>query len=137
MQKPAQPDALAAARRADPIHAVVPVARSEQRQAMRADGEAPVQRPDTVLEEGRGPRRRPGRRKDLVLVYVERRAFQKGQQFVEHGEIPGDGEIVAHDERQPDAVVGHPGFHALPRSGKPPMLYVARREMHSAMTSWS
>ena len=37
VQEPAQPDALAAALVADPVHAVVPVARPDQRQAVGAD----------------------------------------------------------------------------------------------------
>ena len=38
MEKPPEPDALAAPGRADPVHPVVPVARADQGEAVRADG---------------------------------------------------------------------------------------------------
>ena len=56
IQEPAQPDALAPALVAYPVHAVVPVARPDQRQPVGADFEAPVERRRTVVEQ----RSRPG-----------------------------------------------------------------------------
>ena len=51
MQEPAQPHALAPALIAHPVHAVVPVARPDQRQPVGADFEAPVERRRTVVEQ--------------------------------------------------------------------------------------
>ena len=48
-QEPREPDALSLAADADPVHAVVPVARSHERKAVRADGEAAVERAGAVL----------------------------------------------------------------------------------------
>ena len=51
VQEPAQPDALAPALVTHPVHAVVPVARPDERQAVGADREAPVERRRTVVEQ--------------------------------------------------------------------------------------
>ena len=51
VQEPAEPDALAPALGADSIHPIVPVAGADQRQAVAADREAPVERACAVLEE--------------------------------------------------------------------------------------
>ena len=68
VQEPAQPDALAPALVTDPVHPVVPVARPDERQPVRAEREAPVDRRRAVVVERRRPRpsapagsrRRPG-----------------------------------------------------------------------------
>src|SRR6185369_10493735 len=48
-QEPREPDALSLAADADPVHAVVPVARSHERKSVRSDGEAAVERAGAVL----------------------------------------------------------------------------------------
>src|SRR5262249_19959759 len=53
VQEPAEPDGLAASRGADPVHAVVPVARPDERETVLADGEAVIERPRTMLEQRR------------------------------------------------------------------------------------
>ncbi len=50
-QKPAKPYALAAALVADTVHTVVPVARSHQRETVRADDQASIDSSNTVLIE--------------------------------------------------------------------------------------
>ena len=52
VQEPTEPDTLALAAFADPIHAVVPVAGTDQRQAMDADREALVEPARAMLEQG-------------------------------------------------------------------------------------
>ena len=74
VQEPAQPDALAAALVTDPVHAVVPVARSDQRQAVRPDREADVDGARAVLEEGCRLPRSIRLEVGVVLVGSERRA---------------------------------------------------------------
>ena len=51
MQEPAEPHALAAAVLADAVHAVVPVAGADQRQAMLAHLERALEAAAAVLEE--------------------------------------------------------------------------------------
>ena len=53
MEEEAQPGALAAAFAADPIHAVVPVAAADERQAMSSGGRGTVDGAETVLVETR------------------------------------------------------------------------------------
>ena len=51
VQEEAEPGALAAPRGPDAVHAVVPVAGAEERKAVRARGQALVDRAQAVLEE--------------------------------------------------------------------------------------
>ena len=53
VQEPAEPNALTPALVTDPVHAVVPVARPDERQAVRADAEASIECSGTVLEQRR------------------------------------------------------------------------------------
>ncbi len=50
VQEPAQPDALAPAHIAHPVHAVVPVAGPDERQPVRTDDEASVNSRHAVVE---------------------------------------------------------------------------------------
>ena len=51
VQKPAEPDAFAPAVFSDAIHAVVPVARADERQAVVAACETLVERPRAMFEQ--------------------------------------------------------------------------------------
>ena len=51
VKQPAEPDALALAKFADAVHAVVPVAGADQRQSVRADLEAGIEPARAVLEQ--------------------------------------------------------------------------------------
>ena len=51
MQEEAEPGALAASLPSDAVHAVVPVAAADERQAVGAGGQALVDRAQAVLEE--------------------------------------------------------------------------------------
>ena len=53
MQEPSEPDALALALFADPVHAVVPVACTHERKPVPAHGEARIERPRAMLEQSR------------------------------------------------------------------------------------
>ena len=129
MQEPAEPDALALALGADPVHAVVPVARAEERERVDADREARIERARAVLEEGRlvvGDHRLEER---LVLALPQRRAVEERDPFVEDPQIGGDAEVLRRGVGQPDAIVADPGPHALARVREPPVLHVARGEL--------
>src|SRR6266545_4257494 len=53
-EKPSQPDALAAALVANPVHAIVPIARSDERKSMRAVFHRMIDGAHRVLENRRG-----------------------------------------------------------------------------------
>ena len=83
-QEPGEPDRFAPAFVADPVHAVVPVARAHQRQAVRADGQAVVDRPGAVLVDA-GQFGAPVRHVIRVLgARRHRHAFEERHALVEH-----------------------------------------------------
>ena len=101
VQEPAQPDALALARLADAIHAVVPVAGAHQRQAVRAGGEREVEAAGAVLEQ----RRRLvglGRLEiEVVVGGLQGRAVDERHPLVEDGQIARGLDIVRGDRGEP------------------------------------
>src|SRR3989337_1157375 len=84
MQEPAEPDALAPAPLADPVHAVVPVARADQRQAVLAAGETLIEPARAVLEERRALFREHGLEVGVVLARPERPALEERNGLVQH-----------------------------------------------------
>ena len=87
MQEPAEPDALALALLADAVHAVVPVAGTEEREPVHADREALVERARAVLEERRllvGDHRLE---EGVVFALVERRSVEEGDDLVEDPDV--------------------------------------------------
>ena len=128
-----EPDALAPPAGADSIHAVVPVARAEERQTVRADREARIERERAVRVERLG-RRRLRSAEQLLLAGRERAALEKGDGLIEQREVLGHLEIMRDHVRQPDAVVRHARLDALVRDRQPPVLHVARPELASRGT---
>jgi len=51
VEEPAEPDTFALPAGTDPTHAVIPVARADQRQSVHSDGQTLLERTDAVLEE--------------------------------------------------------------------------------------
>ena len=106
MQEEAEPGALAAPCRADAVHAVVPVAGADERQAVRAGGDALVDRPDAVLEEravlGGHARLAVG----LVRVGREQRRLEERHALVEDAGVAGRADVLRDHVRQPEQVVG-------------------------------
>ena len=130
VQEPAQPDALAATLVADPVHPVVPVARPDQRQAVRAD--AP------------GWRRSPGRNARTATPTPTERsgwkyasswparsggAVDERHRLVEDARVAGDRHVAIDRVRQPQAIVRDPGPDAPAGRRMPPVLDVALREL--------
>ena len=87
VQEPGEPDALAAPRLADAVHAVVPVAGADQRQAVFADGEALIQRARAVFEERRAFVRDRWLEVRIVIAGPQRLAFDERHAFVEHRDM--------------------------------------------------
>ena len=129
VQEPAEPDALPLAVLADPVHAVVPVAGADQRQAVRADGETPVEPTRAVLEQRRTLFREHRLEVGVVLAGAERLAFEERHGLVQHRAVAGRLYIVCDGVGEPHPVVGNARTHALPRRRHPPVLKVALDEL--------
>ena len=101
---------------ADAIHAVVPVAGAHQRQAVRAEREAVVERARAMLEQRRRfvGDRRAGSKLSCSLG-LQRLAVEERHLFVEHGRVARGVDIVRGGVGQPDAIVGDARAHALAR----------------------
>ena len=82
MQKPAEPDALALAMFADPVHAVVPVAGADQRRAVGPKCEASVKSASAMLKQRGGLVGNGGLEEALVLTHRERRTFQERNHLI-------------------------------------------------------
>src|SRR6185437_11112448 len=112
VEKPAQPDALAATICADAIHPVVPVAGADQRQAVTADGEASVEAAGAMLEQ-RSAMVGYGRLEEaLMLAFLQFPPFQEKHRLLENCRISGDGDIVSDGVAQPNPIVGVQGSYA-------------------------
>ena len=129
MEEEAQPGALAAALPAHAVHPVVPVSAAEERQPVRAGGQALVDRAQAVLEEraalGGDARLDVG----LLLVRGERWRFQERHALVEDTRVPGRPRVVRGRVRQPQQVVGAAGACAPAARLVPPVLDVAFDEL--------
>jgi hypothetical protein len=68
VEEPSEPHALASPPVADAVHPVVPITGADQRQAMLADVQAPVERTSAMLEERAVLVRRPGLEIRLELI---------------------------------------------------------------------
>ena len=129
VQEPAQPDALAPALVADPVHAVVPVARADQRQAVGADREAPVERARAVLEQRRRVRRAPRLEVGVRLVRPQGRPVEERDHLVEDRRVAGDREVAIDGVGQPEAIVGDARPDAPAGRRMPPVLDVSLDEL--------
>ena len=89
VQEPAEPNAFSLAMLADAIHAVVPVARAHQWQAVAADRETAVQRARAMFKQRRASLRNTRLEIGFVLALGQRIALQKRHDFVQHGRFAG------------------------------------------------
>jgi hypothetical protein len=88
-EQPAEPDALALAALADPVHAVVPVAGADQRQAVGAGQlEALVEAAGAMLEQRGGVLGLHRLEEGVVLAGREGRAVEERHDLVQHGASP-------------------------------------------------
>ena len=77
VQQPAKPDTLAATAFADAVHAIVPIAAADQRQAMAADRQAGVQRTGAMLVEAGGLVRDGRLEEAIALAWLQCLACQE------------------------------------------------------------
>ena len=128
-EKPAQPDALAPALVTDAVHAVVPIPGPDQRQAVAAHVEAPVQGPGAVFVQRRPVFRLGGLEVGLLLPVLQGRPVEPRNLFVENRRVLGGLEIVCHRIRQPEAIVGDPSPNSATGRRMPPVLDIALAEL--------
>ena len=128
-QEPREPHALTAAARPDQVHAVVPVARADERQPMLARVETHRDRADAMLVQ-RGPfdrDRRPFVR--FVFAGLERTAVEERHLLVEHRCIAGRLHVLQRRVDEPQPIVRKARAHALPARLVPPVLDVSFAEL--------
>ena len=105
VEKPADPDALAFALVPDAVHAVVPIARSHQRQTVHARLQATIKRAHAMLVEAARLGRDCGLRVSFILVCFQRRRFDERDHFIEHRAIARHPHIETDDVGQPQQIV--------------------------------
>src|SRR5208282_3098163 len=125
VKEPAEPGTLAFARLADAVHAIVPVARPEQRDSVDANRQAMVERPRAVFEDRATLLGDRGHKERFILAGTQFRTVKEGDRLVENAQLACHLYIMSDCEGQPDAIVGDAGADSLSRGRKPPMLHVA------------
>ena len=128
-QEEAQPDALALALHPHQVHAVVPVAGTDQRQAVLAELQSTPDGPHAVLVQAGHVGGPAGQIVVGVVLRVDRAAFQEGHGFIQHAGVPGARHIAAHRQRQPEVVVRTMRAHAPARGRMPPVLDISLLEL--------
>ena len=113
----------------DAVHAVVPVADTDERQAVRAHGAGPAKRAQAVLVDRRRLLRHRGQVVDLVLVRLERTHLDERDDLVEHARVARHAHVVIDDERQPHEVIREARASTATGVRVPPVLYVAFDEL--------
>ena len=94
MKEPAEPDALAAAFRADAVHPVVPITTANQRQPVNAGREAAIDRAHAMLEKGRRLARSHWRPIGLDLSGRKRRGLEERHALIQDAGITGHADIM-------------------------------------------
>src|SRR5208282_675767 len=125
VEEPPEPGTLALARLADVVHAIVPVARPEQRDSVDANREALVERARAVFEDRAALLGDRGLKERFLLAGMQLRSVKEGDRFLENAQLVRHLYVMSHCERQPDAIVGDAGANPLAPGRKPPMLHVA------------
>src|SRR5580658_3255307 len=136
VQEPPEPDAFTPPQLANPVHAIVPIARADQGQSVFANSEAQLQRPGTMLEEGSGFVGDDGLKVRIRLSGSQCLALQKRYAFIQYRGVASRLDVMSGRVRKPDPVVGNAGADAGPARSlfsrrKPPMLDVALSELSS------
>jgi hypothetical protein len=123
-QKEPEPNAFPFAPLADQIHAVVPIAASDQGQAMFAKSQTASDRSNAVFIEGRAILRDCGKVIMGFFIVSERSIAEEGDDFVKDTGVTGLLNVAADRDRQPQIVIGEMGAHAAALGRVPPMLDV-------------
>ncbi len=113
----------------DTVHAVVPIAASNQRQAMAADRQTGVQGAGAMLVKVARPPRDGRLEEAVALARRQHLARQKWHDFLEHVSVAGHLDVMRCGVGKPDAVVRDPRAHSLAGVRQPPVLNVVFDEL--------
>ena len=133
VEKEAEPDTLALPLSAHSIHAIVPVARADQRQAVRADDERSVDRAQAMLVDVATLPRRRRLQIGFVLARLEQTGAEKFGLLVEHAPVARGADVERGDIRQPQQVIGAARARAAIGGWMPPVKHVTLDELMSGM----
>src|SRR4029077_16516178 len=111
------------------VHPIVPVARPHERKTMLARGKTAVQRTCTMFKQCCADLRHSRLEVGLVLTFGERSAFQKRNNLVHHGHVPGGFHVLCDGVWQPEQIVGNTRTDPASRGWMPPVLDVALAEL--------
>ena len=122
-EEPAQPDALASAANPDAVHAIVPVVRAHQGNAMGpggypfGDGAAAMFIKRTDLS---------GRELPIALMFIGFQWFstQEGNLLRQDGSISGHAHIMRSDIWQPEQIIRTACAQPAPSGGMPPVQHI-------------
>ena len=131
MQEESEPGAFAASRRADSVHAVVPIACTEERKTVRAGGRAFLDRTDAVLEQRADFMRDVWYAVGFMFIGGEEWRDQKGHPLAQNVLIAGRTNVLGDDVRQPEEVIRATATKPAARGFVPPVLDVALDELAS------
>ena len=129
IQEEAQPHAFAFALCADHVHAVIPVAGADERQAAFAETQTFHDGAHTVLVKIGRVFRVAGHIVIRVLFGIHRAAVEEVHVLLQHSGVARGQDIATDRQRQPQVVVGTVRAHAAIGCGMPPMLDIAFAEL--------
>ena len=112
VEEEAEPHAFPLALDADPVHAVVPVARADQRQAVLTKAESPPDGSHAVLVQALSSKGATGQVIVGIIIWIKRATFQESDRFVQHSGVAGAQHIAAGGQGEPQIIVGAMGAHA-------------------------
>src|SRR5690606_39087295 len=127
--EPGEPHALTAAISSYTVESVVPVTRTDERQAAWARTGGVVEGTEPVLQQGGGQATGSELCVALVFACCQLRALEERNLLVQHPLVAQRLHVDRGDVRQPHEVVRDPGAHATRRRRVPPVQHVALWEL--------
>ena len=101
IKEESQPDTFAFAVFAHKVHAVVPITRADERQAVLTESEAIKDGPHTVFVKSSSFVRPAGKIVIRVLISIYRAALYEVDGFIQHPGVTGAQNVPARSQRQP------------------------------------
>src|SRR5512144_2307683 len=129
IKEKSEPNAFTLAVLAHQVHAIVPITRADERQAVLAAAKASQNGSHTVIVQTCRFFRRVGKIVIRVLVGVYRAALDEADGFIQHPGVSGIQNVAARGQGQPEKIVRTACTHAPPRRGMPPMLDISLLEL--------
>ena len=129
IEEETQPNALAFTLCAHQVHAVVPVARADERKIVLPHAETLQNGSDTMIVQTGSLFRQAGQVVVGIFLRVDRAAGDEGDGLVQHARVPRAQNVASCRERKPKIIVRTVGTHASARGRMPPVLDVSFREL--------